>query len=485
MPAPVPNLASPSLASTVAAVVGVAIGFGLVAPGTFISVMAAILGPFFRRKLPPPPPLAPPPPSLCPPARGGTPSPQPSPPRTATRRPPATPRTRTRLVLNTLKSGRMFPGASDGSGASPDGGGSSLRGDGALPVSRPRRSPQALKVVDAVGVRDVHANPDPSIQAATEEQEMAQIRTLLEERSAARAEVQRLERERVMQTEQLRMMEERMADQELTEEELAAAEDELARAREEAAVLSACKESLEQELGWQLAQTEEWSRRLREAEAGERTLTASAQKALHALAVREAEARVMEARVTILEQQLQESREQSAQNTLRGCIVGALAEDSSASSFFTPRSSFFTPRGDNDDLGVEVTLSGISERFKSERKTETCMETVSGDAGMATLSDHNKHLAASDCLPVVHPLTSVAAGRRPRCTPDTNPGSMSINSGGKQARASEGNVEKTTASHSVSARRPFPRRMLTVCIAAVVAAAATGRDVGLRRKPKR
>jgi hypothetical protein len=84
--------------------------------------------------------------------------------------------------------------------------------------------------VDAVGVRDIHANPDPSIQAATEEQEMAQIRTLLEERSAARAEVQRLERERVMQTEQLRMMEERMADQELTEEELAAAEDELARA---------------------------------------------------------------------------------------------------------------------------------------------------------------------------------------------------------------------------------------------------------------
>jgi hypothetical protein len=42
------------------------------------------------------------------------------------------------------------------------------------------------------GIREIHANPDPSIQAATEEQEMAQIRVLLEERGKARAAVQRL-----------------------------------------------------------------------------------------------------------------------------------------------------------------------------------------------------------------------------------------------------------------------------------------------------
>ena len=85
---------------------------------------------------------------------------------------------------------------------------------------------------------------------------MAQIRVLLEERSAARAEVQRLEREKEMQAEQLRMMEERMIDQELDEEELGELEDELERARGESAALAASKESLEQELGWQLAQKE-------------------------------------------------------------------------------------------------------------------------------------------------------------------------------------------------------------------------------------
>jgi phage shock protein A len=90
------------------------------------------------------------------------------------------------------------------------------------------------------------------------------------------AEVQRLEREKEMQAEQLRMMEERMIDQELTEEELDVMQDELERAREEAAALSASKESLEQELGWQLAQKEEWSQRLRVAEEGERELTVGA-----------------------------------------------------------------------------------------------------------------------------------------------------------------------------------------------------------------
>jgi hypothetical protein len=39
------------------------------------------------------------------------------------------------------------------------------------------------------GIREGHGHSDPSIQEATEEQEMAQINALLQERSAARAEV--------------------------------------------------------------------------------------------------------------------------------------------------------------------------------------------------------------------------------------------------------------------------------------------------------
>jgi hypothetical protein len=170
------------------------------------------------------------------------------------------------------RSSRTHLDPSSGSGDDDDFG--SLDGNDASSVSQFRRSLEALKVLGVAGIRDEHAIHDAAIQEATEEQEIAQIRTLLEERGVARAEVQRLEREKVMQAEQLRMMEERMIDQELTEEDWVAAEDELARAREEAAALSACKESLEQELGWQLAQKEEWSLRLREAEEGERTLTA-------------------------------------------------------------------------------------------------------------------------------------------------------------------------------------------------------------------
>ena len=85
-------------------------------------------------------------------------------------------------------------------------------------------------------------------------------------RGASEEMVQRLERDKQMQAEQLRMMEERMEQSEMTEEELRETEAALRRARREVETLAASKEALEKELDSQLSREEEWSRRLRDAE---------------------------------------------------------------------------------------------------------------------------------------------------------------------------------------------------------------------------
>ena len=148
------------------------------------------------------------------------------------------------------------------------------------PVTQFRRSLLALKGLGLQGADGVvgtntsvgmgaHTPISPVVRdiiESTEEQEAAQMRILLEERSRAREMVQRLERDKQMQAEQLRMMEERMEQSEMTEEELRETEAALRRARREVETLAASKEALEKELDSQLSREEEWSRRLRDAE---------------------------------------------------------------------------------------------------------------------------------------------------------------------------------------------------------------------------
>ena len=131
-----------------------------------------------------------------------------------------------------------------------------------------------------------------------------QMRTLLEERSRARAMVQRLERDKQMQAEQMRMMEERVIEQELTEEELAATVEELERVKREHARAVESANTLETELQWQLEQRERWSVKLRELESKERRMTDSAEKATRALAEKEAEAEALASRLDAAEAEL-------------------------------------------------------------------------------------------------------------------------------------------------------------------------------------
>ena len=167
-------------------------------------------------------------------------------------------------------------------------------------ISQFAESLRALRDLGLSGIRDL----DGSFREASEEQESEQMRVLLEERSRAREMVRQLERDKEMQAEQLRMMEERMIDQELTEEELAALEEELERARADAADAARAKSALEAELARQIEMGEAWSRRLREAEEGEKKLTASAEKANRALAEKEAEVEGLSSRLGDLEREL-------------------------------------------------------------------------------------------------------------------------------------------------------------------------------------
>ena len=167
-------------------------------------------------------------------------------------------------------------------------------------ISQFAESLRALRDLGISGIRDL----DGSFREASEEQESEQMRVLLEERSRAREMVRKLERDKEMQAEQLRMMEERMIDHELTEEELAAMEEALARARGDAADAARAKSALEAELARQIEMGEAWSRRLREAEEGEVKLTASAEKAHRALAKKEAEVKDLSSRLGDLEREL-------------------------------------------------------------------------------------------------------------------------------------------------------------------------------------
>ena len=167
-------------------------------------------------------------------------------------------------------------------------------------ISQFAESLRALRDLGISGIRDL----DGSFREASEEQESEQMRVLLEERSRAREMVRKLERDKEMQAEQLRMMEERMIDHELTEEELAGMEEALARARGDAADAARAKSALEAELARQIEMGEAWSRRLREAEEGEVKLTASAEKAHRALAKKEAEVKDLSSRLGDLEREL-------------------------------------------------------------------------------------------------------------------------------------------------------------------------------------
>ena len=167
-------------------------------------------------------------------------------------------------------------------------------------ISQFAESLRALRDLGISGIRDL----DGSFREASEEQESEQMRVLLEERSRAREMVRKLERDKEMQAEQLRMMEERMIDHELTEEELAGMEEALARARGDAADAARAKSALEAELARQIEMGEAWSRRLREAEEGEVKLTASAEKAHRALAKKEAEVKDLSSRLGHLEREL-------------------------------------------------------------------------------------------------------------------------------------------------------------------------------------
>ena len=189
-----------------------------------------------------------------------------------------------------------------------------VKNDGSCsPVTQFRRSLLALKCLglqgsDGVGIHGVgdmathtHTPMSPVVRdiiESTEEQEAAQMRILLEERSRAREMVQRLERDKQMQAEQLRMMEERMDQSEMTEEELRETEAALRRASREVETLAASKDALERELNSQLEREEEWSRRLRDAE---RAGMSSTEKAIK-------ERDEYAAKVEALERELQANR---------------------------------------------------------------------------------------------------------------------------------------------------------------------------------
>ena len=184
---------------------------------------------------------------------------------------------------------------SDAAALSPCG---ALERDTEAHITQFAESLRALRDLGLSGIRD-DARDD-----FREEQESEQMRTLLEERSRARAMVQRLERDKQMQAEQMRMMEERVIEQELTEEELAATVEELERVKREHARAVESANTLETELQWQLEQRERWSEKLRELESKERRMTDSAEKATRALAEKEAEAEALASRLDAAEAEL-------------------------------------------------------------------------------------------------------------------------------------------------------------------------------------
>ena len=257
-----------------------------------------------------------------------TPSPSATPRRTreggrGTRSTPSTPPSHRRLLPRSQRSPREAPG-SGGHGDDADGDAASAERSIDSHVTQFAESLRALRELGLAGIRDFG---DEGFREASEEQESEQMRVLLEERSRARDLVRQLERDKQLQAEALRLMESRIVEQEMTEEELVAAEREVTRARLESAAMATAKEALEHELARQMDQNARWSEKLRAAESEEAALLATAEKAERALAEKEAEAEALAHKLTAAERELDQLRAADVDRALRAAGAGSSADE--------------------------------------------------------------------------------------------------------------------------------------------------------------
>ena len=257
-----------------------------------------------------------------------TPSPSATPRRTreggrGTRSTPSTPPSHRRLLPRSQRSPREAPG-SGGHGDDADGDAASAERSIDSHVTQFAESLRALRELGLAGIRDFG---DEGFREASEEQESEQMRVLLEERSRARDLVRQLERDKQLQAEALRLMESRIVEQEMTEEELVAAEREVTRARLESAAMATAKEALEHELARQMDQNARWSEKLRAAESEEAALLATAEKAERALAEKEAEAEALAHKLTAAERELDQLRAADVDRALRAAGAGSGSAD--------------------------------------------------------------------------------------------------------------------------------------------------------------
>ena len=257
-----------------------------------------------------------------------TPSPSATPRRTreggrGTRSTPSTPPSHRRLLPRSQRSPREAPG-SGGHGDDADGDCASAERSIDSHVTQFAESLRALRELGLAGIRDFG---DEGFREASEEQESEQMRVLLEERSRARDLVRQLERDKQLQAEALRLMESRIVEQEMTEEELVAAEREVTRARLESAAMATAKEALEHELARQMDQNARWSEKLRAAESEEAALLATAEKAERALAEKEAEAEALAHKLTAAERELDQLRAADVDRALRAAGAGSGSAD--------------------------------------------------------------------------------------------------------------------------------------------------------------
>ena len=257
-----------------------------------------------------------------------TPSPSATPRRTreggrGTRSTPSTPPSHRRLLPRSQRSPREAPG-SGGHGDDADGDAASAERSIDSHVTQFAESLRALRELGLAGIRDFG---DEGFREASEEQESEQMRVLLEERSRARDLVRKLERDKQLQAEALRLMESRIVEQEMTEEELVAAEREVTRARLESAAMATAKEALEHELARQMDQNARWSEKLRAAESEEAALLATAEKAERALAEKEAEAEALAHKLTAAERELDQLRAADVDRALRAAGAGSSADE--------------------------------------------------------------------------------------------------------------------------------------------------------------
>ena len=256
-----------------------------------------------------------------------TPSPSATPRRTreggrGTRSTPSTPPSHRRLLPRSQRSPREAPG-SGGHGDDADGDAASAERSIDSHVTQFAESLRALRELGLAGIRDFG---DEGFREASEEQESEQMRVLLEERSRARDLVRQLERDKQLQAEALRLMESRIVEQEMTEEELVAAEREVTRARLESAAMATAKEALEHELARQMDQNARWSEKLRAAESEEAALLATRRKP-SALAEKEAEAEALAHKLTAAERELDQLRAADVDRALRAAGAGSSADE--------------------------------------------------------------------------------------------------------------------------------------------------------------